>query len=194
MKYLLIILTISFLTSCSYKRPSEIEKDVFISAFDTGFDSSGKAKLKSNFQAIYFGKDFWNYFIRTHPRTSSIIFISPLYDTTKKYASLADTSYNFYDVTIMSSFFLTKMLADNVTGREKLDQLDCDFFVVPDEATVNSAKEKGIDAKLNKYTAASTVEKEFNQFKRILTRQDTAEHYVIVFKKGFVDRIYELYE
>lgn len=193
MRDVLFILTIALLTSCSSETHIEIEKNIFVSALDTGFDASGKAKLKSSFQAIHFDKDFWNYFIRTHPKTSAMLFIAPLYDTTNNYVSLPDTSYSFYNVTFMDSFFLNKLLADSVSGHEKEGQFGSSFFI-PNDTTGTTAKEKRIEENLKNYKITPTVEKEFNQLKLILMQKDTAEHYVIVFKKNIADKIYKLYE
>lgn len=194
MRNLLFVFAIAVLTACSSEKPMETEKDIFISALDTGFDATGKAKLKSSFRAIQFDKDFWNFFIRTHPKTSGILFISPLYDTTNNYVSLPDTSYNFYNVTIMTRFFLAKLLADSVNEREKEAQFGSAFFVITHDTTGIAANGKRIEEKLNDYRITPTVEKEFNLLKRILTKQDTAEHYIIVFKKNVADKIYKLYE
>jgi len=73
---LFLIFTIAVLTACSSEKSIETEKDIFISALDTGFETIGKATLKSSFQTIHFDKDFWNVFIRTHPKTSGILFIA----------------------------------------------------------------------------------------------------------------------
>lgn len=191
MRNVLFILTIALLTSCSSKNTIDVEKDIFISALDTGFDTNGKSKLKSSFQAIHFDKDFWNYFLRTHPKTSTMLFIKPLYDTTNNFVSLPDTSFSFYNVNFMTPFFLNNLLADSVVGHEKGG---FSFFVVPDDTTGTAAKEKRIKENLKNYKITPTVEREFNQLKSILTQKDTAEHYVIIFKKNVANRIYSLYE
>ncbi len=189
------ILILVLLTACSAGKSNEIENDIFISSFDAGYDVHGKLTLIESSKSIYFSKDFWNYFIRTHPKSSGMIFIRPLYDTSNNYISLPDTSYAFYNVTHSGSFFFNKLLADSVTGQEKQNRLSGSFFVMPDDTTGAAAKDKRIERRLKDYKITPTVKKEFDRLKSILTFQDTSQHYVIVFRKRFVaGKIYKLYE
>ncbi|GGB18793.1 hypothetical protein [Puia dinghuensis] len=194
MRILLSILILVLLTACSAEKSNEIRSDIFISSFDTGFDVHGKSILKDGSQSIHFSKDFWDYFIRTHPKSSGMIFIMPLYNTSNNYVSLSDTSYTFYNVTHSGSFLFKKLLADSVTGREKENQSLGSFFVMPNDTTGTTAKGKRIEQRLKDYKITPTVKKEFDRLKSILTLQDTSEHYVIVFRKSFADKIYMLYE
>ena len=190
----LYILLLVLLAACSAGKSNEIESDIFVSSIDTGFDVHGKSTLKDSSHSIYFSKDFWDYFIRTHPKSSGMIFIGPLYDTGNNYISLPDTSYAFYNVTHSSSFFFKKLLADSVTGREKENRFSGAFFVMPDDTTGAAAKDKRIEHRLKDYNITPTVKKEFDRLKSILTLQDRSQHYVIVFRKSFVRKIYKLYE
>jgi hypothetical protein len=194
MRILLSILMLVLLTACSVGKSNEIRSDIFISSFDTGFDVHGKSTLKDSLRSIHFSKDFWDYFIRTHPRSSGIIFTMPLYDTSNNYISLPDTSYAFYNVTHSSSFLFKKLLADSVAGREKESRSIGAFFVMRDDTTGTAAKDKRIEQRLKDYKITPTVKKEFERLKSILTSEDTAEHYVIVFKKSFAEEIYKLYK
>jgi hypothetical protein len=194
MRILLSILTLVLLTACSAKKANEIESDIFISSFDTGFDVHGKSTLKDSSQSIHFSKDFWDYFIRTHLKSSGMIFIMPLHDASNNYVSMPDASYTFYNVTTSSSFLFKKLLADSVTGREKGNRLFGSFFVIPHDTTGIAARDKRIAQRLNDYKITPAVRKEFDRLRSILTLQDTSAHYVIVFKKSFADKIYKLYE
>jgi hypothetical protein len=195
MKFLFFILTLLLFTQCSSKKNPSIESDIFIASLDNGFDSSGKLILKDTTKAIRFSKDFWNYFIRTHPKTSSMLFISPLYDTSNNYVALGDTSLQFYNIAHLNSFYFTKLLADSADGKENENSFTGSaFFAIPNDTTGSDEKEKRVKQKLNDYKITPAIREEFNKLKNILTWKDTSNHYIVVFKKKFVDNIYKLYE
>ena len=195
MRLLISILTLLFFTHCSSKKIPLIENDIFIASLDNGFDSSGKLILKDTTKAIRFSKDFWNYFIRTHPKTSSVLFISPLYDTSNNYVALGDTSLQFYNIAHLNSFYFKKLLADSADGKEKENSFaGSAFFIIPNDTTGYDEKEKRVKQKLNDYKITPAIREAFIKLKSILTWKDTSNHYIIVFKKNFVDNIYKIYE
>ena len=193
MKFILYILTLILLSSCADKKRVEIERDIYITSLDSSLNPDGKLNLKNSLQAIHLSKDFWNYFIRTHAKTSAMIFMLPLYDTNNNYVALPDTSYSFYNITKMESIRFTRLLADSVTGQEKGNQ-NAGFFVIPNDTTGSAAKQERIAQNLQDYQINPTVTAEFDYFKRILTGQDTSAHYIIVFRKSFADKIDQLFK
>lgn len=195
MKYLFFIPILFLCIKCSSNKKPLIESDIFITSLEKDFDANGKLILKDTAKAIKFSKDFWNYFIKTHPKTSNLLFISPLYDTSNNYFSLGDTSLQFYNIGHLNSHYFTKLLADNVEGKEKENLFaGSSFFVIPNDTTGFDDKEKRIEKKLNDYKITPSVSAEFNKLKNILTNKDTSSHYIIVFKKNYAEKIYKLYE
>lgn len=183
------------LFACSNLKPfAETERDVFIASLDRDFDSSGRLLVEDTIKLIHFSKNFWNYFIRTHPISSAAIFISPQYDSNNNYLSLGGTSFTFYNITHMDCYHFTKLLADSVNSKEKEGGFGTAFFVIPNDTSGTAEKEKAIGQRLKEYTITPTVRKEFDQLKNILTFKDTSYRYIIVFKKNFADRIFKLYE
>lgn len=123
-----------------------------------------------------------------------MIFISPLYDSRNNYLSFGDTSFTFYNTSHFGAHYFTNLLADSVTGKEKEDALGPAFFVIPNDTTGYAEQHGNIERRLKNYTITPTMQKEFEQFKDILTFQDSSHHYIIVFKRQFADRIFKLYE
>ncbi len=184
-----------FLVQCSSKRKVLIENDVFIATLSNGSDSSGKISLIDTTKTIRFSKDFWNYFIRTHPKTSSMLFLSPFYDTMNNYVALNDTSLRFYNVANLNSIHFKKLLAGSADAKESEYPFGgSGFFIIPNDSIGSKEREKRIEQRLNDYKITPEIREDFNKLKSILTRNDRSNHYIIVFKKSFVDNIYKLYE
>ena len=80
-------LAIVALAACAPGKAAETETDIFISPLDTSFSAGGKLNLADSNQRIYFSKDFWNYFIRTHPQATASIFIGSLHNQCVFYRS-----------------------------------------------------------------------------------------------------------
>lgn len=194
MKILIIALLSLLFLSLSCSKPIEIEHDVFIAFASRNFDSSGKLILKDTTNVIKFSTGFWNYFIRTHPKSSSIIFVSPLYDPNNNYISLNDTSYTFYNPNFSHSLFFEKLLAGNANEKEKENPFESGFFVIPNDTIGSGERGKKNEERLKEYTITPLISKEFEQLKNILTLKDNSQHFIIIFKKNFANRIFKLYE
>jgi hypothetical protein len=108
--------------------------------------------------------------------------------------TLGDTSFTFYNLAHLNSYYFDKLLADSVDGKEKQNNfIGVGFYVTPKDTIAANEKDKRIEQNLKDYKITPTVIKDFNRLKNILTWRDTSEHYIIVFKKKFSDKIFKLY-
>ena len=107
---------------------------------------------------------------------------------------MGDTSFTFYNPTIIHSHFFSKLLADNVNEKEKESEFGSAVFVIPKDTTGYTEHQKKISQRLSDYTITPLVTKEFHRFKDILTLKDSSHHYIIIFKKNFADKIFKLYQ
>jgi hypothetical protein len=195
MKLLFSILTLTLLLQCKSEQKPSIENDIFISPLDNNYDSNWKIVLKDTSNAIRFSKDFWDYFIKTHPKTSSLLFISPLDDKSNDYESLGDSSLRYYNIARLTSYYFIDMLADSAEGKEKENSILGSTFLEKQSGDPEYiAKERRIKQKLNDYKITPAIRDEFNKLKNILTWKDTSNHYILFFKKNYVNNIYKLYE
>ena len=83
MRVIHFLILLLLVTACSSETKTEIEHDVFIASLKRDFDSTGHLILTDTSKAVHFSKDFWNYFIKTHPKSDNIVFVSPVSDTNK---------------------------------------------------------------------------------------------------------------
>ena len=185
------------LTSCSVDKSDTTGQDIFIVNLDNDFDSSGNFTLTDATETIHFSNDFWNYFIKTHQSISYTVFVSPVYKPDNNFLELhlGDTSLSYYVVTDESQFFFKDIIADSINGKEKNNFISGDRFIhVTGDSTTEKERKKEIDQRLKDYQITPDVNKEFAQFKNIVTGVDTSHHYVIIFRKSVADKIVRLYE
>ena len=171
----------------------DIEQDVFLIETHNNFDIDGHIISNGKKQErIYFSKDFWDFFIKKFPKSSGMIFISPLYQEHQNYFKLGDTSLAFFDVDIMAPMFFKRLLPHDPNSKET--DSHGGFYVIPKDTAGQTERQKRVDKKLSTFNLSNDVRTEYSKLFKILTNDKSEDHYIIVYKKSFRDKIYRLYE
>ncbi len=194
MRVVMLFLTIILLSSCSDDNSKEQEEDIFIATQSKNLSGDGKYFLTDFEKPLRFSKGFWNYFIKVHPKVSGIIFFNWTIQQDTGWLNIPDTSLTFFKPTFLDSSKFAELLPSDAIKTEKGDSIiHAGFIVTNYDSVAEAQKEMRIQKKLKDYKITPTVIDDYNRLRNILTLKDTSKHYIIVFKKSYLKKIYDIY-
>jgi hypothetical protein len=163
------------LAFCNPNKELNLSNDVLIVLYP--HDISDKANtLNDTKNSIKYSKEFWDYFISSHPRVSMTIFAHHLYAEHYPSFIINDTSFKYYPIGLYTED-LSELLSDTPGGIEK-SKLNISTVWNNEFKYVPTARH-----------VSENTAREFESFKRILSFRDKSKYYVIIYRENIVQLI-----
>ncbi len=152
-----------------------ISNDVLIVLYPKDFN--GKSIDQNDvIKPVKFSKEFWEYFITSHPRVAMTIFGYHMYAEHYPYLNIADTLFEYFPID-SNSKDLSILLSDSPGGTEKA------------ASKSETIWKNGLKYNPQPRTVNQNVVQEFESLKKILSYRDEQKNYVIIYKKHIVESL-----
>ena len=162
---------------CGERNKAILTNDVFVVLYPDDFEGK-EITVKDSTRIIRFTNEFWNYFLKSHPRVSVTIFSSWQYEEHYPYFDTKDSTYSYYIVGAREGD-LGQVLADTAGGVEKPGQQS--GIIWKKETNDNL-----LNYQARPMTVSNDLAQEFARFKFILSYRDSIKQYVIVYRNKFL--------